>query len=103
MQLELMGFARANLDALWIDPLDYQRELREAVEILDRARMNTSIYNAQLCVLEPAVHRFARRSISDWKNAFHDECYGCLLREQCGGFFASSHLRRSRGIARVTG
>lgn len=101
MGLELMGFARTNLDALWIDPVDYQRELREAVEILDRSGLRVSIYNTPLCVLTPELHRFARASISDWKNAYFDECDGCALRVQCGGFFVSSALRRSRGIARV--
>src|SRR5262249_29626197 len=36
MGLELMGFARANLDALWIDPLDYAAQLAEAAFTLDR-------------------------------------------------------------------
>jgi hypothetical protein len=36
MGLELAGFARVNLDSLWIDPLDYQRPLREAVRALER-------------------------------------------------------------------
>jgi hypothetical protein len=102
MGLELMGFARANLDAIWIDPLDYQRELREAVELLDRAGLTVSIYNHQLCVLAPELHRFARASISDWKNAYLPECNRCALRKMCGGFFASSEVRRSRGITPVS-
>ncbi len=101
MGLELMGFARANVEALWIDPLDYTAALTRAVETLDRARVRTSIYNHQLCVLPPALHRFSRRSISDWKNWYPDECGACGLRNRCGGFFASSTLRRSRGIAAV--
>jgi His-Xaa-Ser system radical SAM maturase HxsC len=101
MGLELMGFARTNLDAIWIDPLDYQDELREAVTTLDRAGLRVSIYNTALCVLAPDLHRFARAAISDWKNAYLDECEGCALRPRCGGLFASSALRRSRGIARV--
>jgi His-Xaa-Ser system radical SAM maturase HxsC len=102
MGLELMGFARSNLDALWIDPVDYQSELREAVETLDRAGLRVSIYNTPLCVLAPALRRFARASISDWKNMYVEECDGCGIRSQCGGLFASSSLRRSRGIVRVT-
>lgn len=101
MGLELMGFARTNLDAIWIDPLDYQAELGAAVEILDRAGMRVSIYNTPLCVLDHALHRFARASISDWKNAYLDTCEGCALREHCGGLFASSTVRSSRGIRRV--
>lgn len=101
MGLELMGFARTNLEAIWIDPLDYHAPLREAVETLERAGLRTSIYNTPLCVLPVDLHRFARASISDWKNAYLAECEGCGLRAQCGGLFASSTLRRSRGIARV--
>lgn len=98
MGLEPVGFAKTNLTALWIDPLDYQAPLIEAVEILDRAGMNVSVYNHQLCVLDPRIHRFAKKSISDWKNAYFAECEGCAKRAECGGFFASASVRRSRGI-----
>jgi His-Xaa-Ser system radical SAM maturase HxsC len=98
MGLELMGFARSNLEALWIDPVDYQRELREAVHILDRAGMTVSLYNHQLCTLDEELHRFARSSISDWKRQYFEECQACARREDCGGFFASSERRRSRAI-----
>jgi His-Xaa-Ser system radical SAM maturase HxsC len=103
MGLELMGFAKANLDAIWIDPLDYQGELYEAAMALQKAGPRISIYNHQLCVLDRRLHRFAKASISDWKNRFFDECDECSLRAQCGGFFASSTLRRSRGIFPVAG
>ncbi len=102
MGLELMGFARSNLGALWIDALDYQRELAEAAMILEHAGIAVSIYNHQLCVLDPSLHHLATQSISDWKNRYFDECEGCALRADCGGFFASHSLRRSRGIRSVT-
>jgi len=98
MGLELTGFARANLEQLWIDPVDYQAELREAVGILDRAGMRVSIYNSQLCTLDPALRRFARRSISDWKQEYLPACDRCDVRAECGGFFATGRLRYSRGI-----
>jgi His-Xaa-Ser system radical SAM maturase HxsC len=101
MGLELMGFARANVSALWIDPLDYQDELLEAAEVLGRARVPVSVYNHQLCVLDPRLHHLARRSISDWKNCYFDECADCAIQSKCGGFFASNSLRRSRGIAAI--
>jgi His-Xaa-Ser system radical SAM maturase HxsC len=101
MGLELVGFAKTNLDTLWVDPLDYQGALVEAVETLGTAGMSVSIYNHQLCVLDQRLHRYARKSISDWKNAYFDECNGCALQASCGGFFASSNIRRSRGISTV--
>lgn len=98
MGLELMGFARSNLDALWIDPVDYQSELCTATYTLARARIRTSIYNHQLCLLDPSVRKFSVNSISDWKNEYMPECAGCELMSQCGGFFSSSVLRRSANI-----
>jgi len=101
MGLEMTGFAKANADALWIDPVDYQAQLVEGAKTLHRAGMNLSIYNHQLCVLAPELHRFARRSISDWKSLYLDECGRCSRRDECGGFFASSTVRRSAGIAAI--
>lgn len=98
MGLELMGFARTNLDRLWIDPVDFQRELGDAVRILARAGMDVSIYNLPLCVLDPRLRAFARKSISDWKNLYLPACDGCAKQSECGGFFASSRLRPSRGV-----
>jgi His-Xaa-Ser system radical SAM maturase HxsC len=101
MGLEITGFTRANLERLWIDPSDYRNELREAVETLDRARMRVSVYNAQLCLTEPAIWRFAKRSISDWKQEYMQECQGCSVMDQCAGFFASAKHRYSDKIRPV--
>lgn len=101
MGLELTGFARANIDEIWIDPADYQAELVEAVGILDRAGLKTSIYNSQVCILDVSLRRFARRSISDWKQEYMPECSGCDAKAECGGFFASAKLRYSRSISPI--
>ena len=98
MGLEMTGFARINLDKLWIDPFDYRGELREAVEVLNRARIAVSIYNHQLCLLDPALLPFNRKSISDWKNEYMPECSQCVRKEECGGFFGSAKLRYSAHI-----
>lgn len=101
MGLEPTGFAKANIDALWVDPFDYQRELRQAVELLDRSGLHVSIYNHQLCVLERSLHRFARAAISDWKRLYLEECARCSAREVCGGFFATASTRHSRAVAPI--
>jgi len=44
MGLEIMGFAKSNLNALWIDPYDYRDEIEEAVNTLSRYGMRVSIY-----------------------------------------------------------
>jgi His-Xaa-Ser system radical SAM maturase HxsC len=87
MGLENIGYAPRNMDKLWIDPLDYQDELESAVELLSTRGMRVSIYNHQLCVLRRSLWKFARKSISDWKNIYLDACNGCGVRDECGGFF----------------
>ncbi|MGV8842693.1 MAG: His-Xaa-Ser system radical SAM maturase HxsC [Pseudomonas sp.] len=89
MGLEMMGFTRANLDILWVDPHDYRDTLSEAVGILSRYRMNVSVYNHQLCLVNDDVQPFYRKSISDWKNEYAPECASCSKRDECGGFFSS--------------
>jgi len=70
MGLENMGYVKMNLQALWIDPVDYQRPLRAAVESLAGAGLSVSIYNHPLCVLDRTLWSCAKRSISDWKNEY---------------------------------
>ncbi|MDZ4367604.1 MAG: His-Xaa-Ser system radical SAM maturase HxsC [Afipia sp.] len=103
MGLELMGFARANLEELWIDPLDYREELTAAVNILSRARMNVSLYNLQHCLLDRSIWPYARRSISDWKQEYMPECNGCEMKAKCAGFFASAKHRYSDRITPLDG
>ena len=98
MGLEMFGLVPQHLGELWIDPADYQSELRAAAEILLDAGMNVSIYNHQLCVLDRALWPIARKSISDWKNIYLPECNGCGAIERCGGFFQSGTKVRSAHI-----
>jgi len=101
MGLEMTGFTRANLDALWIDPLEYQSHLTEAVHLLADSRIHTSVYNHQLCITDRAIWDFARKSISDWKNDYMPECDGCDVKDMCGGFFSSAKLKYSGNIRPV--
>jgi His-Xaa-Ser system radical SAM maturase HxsC len=89
MGLEMMGFTRANLDSLWVDPFDYKDELSRAVRVLADHRVPVSVYNHQLCLVNDDVVPFYRKSISDWKNEYPDECNQCAKKDACGGFFTS--------------
>lgn len=103
MGLEPIGYARANMEGLWVDPIEYQRELTSAIEHMHGAGLNVSIYNHPLCLLPPALWTFARRSISDWKNVYDPVCTECLAKPVCSGFFASSTFRRSANVRAITG
>lgn len=103
MGLEMFGFTPGNLDVLWIDPVDYRDQLSDTVRTLALAGMNVSVYNHQLCTIPRELWPFARKSISDWKNVYLPECYGCGVRDYCGGFFQSATKRHSARIRRVDG
>jgi His-Xaa-Ser system radical SAM maturase HxsC len=95
MGLEITGFTRANLEELWIDPVEYISELERAVEILTRYKIRTSIYNLQRCLIPKRLWPYAVKSISDWKNKYYEECHDCSQKHNCGGFFASADIRKS--------
>jgi His-Xaa-Ser system radical SAM maturase HxsC len=101
MGLENTGFAIANDDELWMDPLDYAQQLQRGVETLSKAGMNVSVYNLPRCVLPRPVWPHAIQSISDWKNGFIDNCSDCVERPNCSGFFTTGRPRYSRGIAPI--
>ena len=91
MGLEMMGFTRANLDKLWIDPIEYKDKLSESVSILRSAGMNISVYNHQLCLVNEDILPFYIKSISDWKNEYAKECESCLKTPHTHGFLNKSH------------
>ena len=101
MQMETTGIADNNLHELWIDPYDYNHELREAVLLLNDRGITTYIYNAQLCVLPPELRRFAKQSISEWKNVFLPVCEGCSLKCECAGIFSTNNGNVSTHIHKI--
>jgi His-Xaa-Ser system radical SAM maturase HxsC len=68
MGLEMMGFTRANLDELWIDPFEYKDHLSRAVQILKSYGINVLVYNHQLCIVNKDFEANYVKSISDWKS-----------------------------------
>lgn len=90
MGLEPMGFARSNRELLWIDPADCWRELEASVLHLAACGMAVSLYNFPQCALPASLRGFARKSISDWKHTFADQCAGCVAENECCGFFVSA-------------
>ena len=101
MGLENTGFALANADLLWIDPLDYRENLAEGVDVLAKAGVAVSVYNLPRCVLAKSTWPYAAQSISDWKNDYLEQCDTCVERPRCSGFFSSGRPRYSKGIVPI--
>jgi His-Xaa-Ser system radical SAM maturase HxsC len=98
MGLEYVGYTPRNIDALWIDPFEYQAELERAVSYLAMRNMTVSIYNHQLCVLSQSLWPYAQKSISDWKNLYLPECEKCSVLKDCGGLFKWAVKKHSEHI-----
>jgi His-Xaa-Ser system radical SAM maturase HxsC len=101
MQMETTGLAQQNIEELWIDPYDYNKELEIAVLNLAMRNMRVSVYNSQLCILPESIREYAKQSISDWKNIYLSECEDCELKKECAGFFASSENKHSEYIKSI--
>jgi His-Xaa-Ser system radical SAM maturase HxsC len=98
MALEPTGYTPRNRQELWLDPVEYQDQLQDAIEILSVRGLKVSIYNSQLCLLRPSLWKFARKSISDWKNIYLPECEACAKLPECGGLFKSADRLHSAHI-----
>lgn len=89
MGLEIIGYTKANKDKLIIkDNSKALQNLELAMTFLEKWDYNASIYNTPLCHLPAPLWKFARKSISDWKNSYHDDCTTCIEKENCSGFFS---------------
>jgi hypothetical protein len=102
MGMETTGLATENIKQLWIDPHDYIDQLGKAVQYLHRSNMNVSIYNHQLCILPKRLWPFCKKSISEWKNIFLDDCLQCIEKDKCGGFFKTGGNYYSKYIHRIS-
>lgn len=96
MGMEYTGYAIKNRNLIWVDPVEYQNELEEAVIDLSTWGMNVSVFNLPHCLLQETLYQYARKSISDWKVTFFESCTECLLKSDCCGLFSTSQKQSER-------
>ncbi|NJB67180.1 His-Xaa-Ser system radical SAM maturase HxsC [Desulfobaculum xiamenense] len=101
MGMEPIGLARKNIETLWVDPVDYQDELKEAVKNFVRTGIPVSIFNHQLCVVHEVLWQYCVKSICNWKVRYIDMCTDCMKKELCGGIFFAGVDKHSRGIQAI--
>lgn len=90
MGMEVHGLAEENFEEINSFPTDYFETLKDAVVIMKRRGLNVSVYNVPLCMCHEDIRNFAKKSISDWKNIYRNECGECSLKGNCCGFFGTS-------------
>ncbi len=90
MGMEYVGYAVTHSKNIWIEPKDFTPQLTSAVRYLAEWNYDVCIYNIPLCLLPKQFHKFAVKSISDWKNKYLDFCEQCSLKAECCGLFSTS-------------
>lgn len=90
MGMEHIGYAVANERNIWIEPVEYADKLTEAVLTLAQWHSDVVVYNIPLCLLPDSIRKFAKRSISTWKNKYIPVCDDCSLKSECCGLFSTS-------------
>lgn len=90
MGMEYVGYAVNHNRNIWIEPKEYITQLTSAVRYLAEWNYDVCIYNIPLCLLPKQFHKFAVKSISDWKNKYLDICEQCSLKADCCGLFSTS-------------
>ncbi|MFZ6731200.1 His-Xaa-Ser system radical SAM maturase HxsC [Undibacterium sp. Ji42W] len=88
MACEPIGYALANQDQCEVDLLEWGDQLLASAKTLQRHAVPFLLMNAPLCALPSQLWPYARRSISDWKNVYAEECHDCQVKAQCSGLFA---------------
>lgn len=102
MGLEPIGMAIKNIKKVWIDPLDYIKEITKAVRSFQRYGLDASIYNHQLCTIPKNIWNYCQKSISEWKRIYLPSCELCREKQSCGGLFHSGAKHHSKGIHPIT-
>lgn len=99
MAMEILGNAYTNIDELWVDFQDFKKNLHKACITLLSNGIQTYIYNIPLCFVDAKLWNITKRSISENKISYGDECEECRVKERCGGFFFSTKKFKSlKGI-----
>jgi His-Xaa-Ser system radical SAM maturase HxsC len=87
MQLENIGYAKLNWAHTFIDTSKKFASISNALSISRINNVNAQLYNFPKCTIPEEWQKYARKSISDWKNKYLSACDGCSLKSECCGFF----------------
>jgi His-Xaa-Ser repeat-associated downstream radical SAM protein len=102
MAMEILGNAYINLDEVWVDFEEFKEQLEKACMILLSKGIRSYIYNIPLCYIDKKFWSITKRSITEYKVRYGEECEGCKAKEKCGGFFFSTKkFKNLKGIGIV--
>lgn len=99
MAMEILGNAYFNVDDVWVDFKEFNKILENACMTLLSKGIRTYIYNIPLCHINKKFWSITKKSITQYKIRYGEECDGCKVRDKCGGFFSSTKkFKNLKGI-----
>ena len=90
LSLELLGNAGQNYENFWINKEEINSALELALPIFIKNRIKVNLYNFPLCLLKSEFWNITKRSITDYKSKYGENCQDCLVYNKCDGFFFST-------------
>lgn len=90
MALEMTGNAFKNKEQVWVNFNDVSEYLYKACMRLIANGIVTNLYNFPLCCIDERLYSISRKSITDYKVRYKEQCKECRAQESCGGFFSST-------------
>lgn len=88
--MEMTGTARINLDKVWISYRESFSRISSAVRMLIENGIDVKLYNFPLCTVDKPFWTLCKKSISDDKVRFAEECDSCKYKKACSGVFTGT-------------
>ena len=101
MGVEMTGNAARNRESIWISYRDAFLASKGAIDVLIQASIDVALYNFPLCSVDPSYYHICKKSITDYKIRYKEECDACSVKDSCGGVFAGSFRLASSDIRPV--
>ena len=90
MGLEMTGSASVNADRVWLTYREAFDSSRSAILSLVGHGIDVGLYNFPLCAVDESFHLICKKSITDYKIRYGEQCELCSKKPNCGGIFAGS-------------
>lgn len=90
LSLELLGNAGQNYKDFWINKEEINSSLEKALPIFIKNKIKVNLYNFPLCLLKSEFWNITKKSITDYKSKYGENCQECIVFDKCDGFFFST-------------
>lgn len=90
MGLEITGYADRNYQRVWVEPIDFNPYLMDAIRHLECCNISAKVFNIPHCLLPIILWPYACKSISTWKKTNLQQCKNCSQLKDCCGVFSTS-------------